>query len=191
MARLIKRVGPFDLRRKRAEDPFKALARSIIYQQLSGRAAAKIFERFLGLVPHQPHPRAADLLAMDMETLRAVGLSRAKCAAIMDLAAKSASGQIPSARSLAHMKDATIVKQLTQVRGIGRWSVEMILIFNLRRLDVLPADDYGVRKGFAKVYGLADLPKPKEVLLYGERWRPFRTVPTWYLWRALSAPPEP
>jgi DNA-3-methyladenine glycosylase II len=132
-------------------------------------------------------PRPADVAAMPEEKLRSAGLSRAKTAAIKDLAEKALDGTVPaSARALEKLSDAEIVERLTAVRGIGPWTVEMLLIFRLARPDVLPATDYGVRKGFAQVRGLKDLPSPKELLAFGERWRPYRTVASWYLWRVLD-----
>ena len=185
MARLIERVGPFKIDRK-PTDPYPALVRSIVHQQLSTKAAASIHRRLLGLFPGEVLPPPAQLASTDVATLRSAGLSRSKVAALHDLAAKVEAGLIPDARRIRRMSDDDIVEILTTIRGIGRWSVEMYLIFNLQRPDVLPANDFGVRKGFAKVYRLSELPTPAEILAFGERWRPYRTLPSWYLWRALE-----
>ena len=128
---------------------------------------------------------------MPDERLRAAGLSRAKLAAIKDLSEKSLTGVVPTSRAIATMPDEEIVERLTVIRGVGRWTVEMLLIFKLGRPDVLPATDYGVRQGFARAYGRVELPTPKELEAHGERWRPYRTVAAWYLWRSLELPTSP
>jgi len=187
LAKLIERVGPFRLRPAELQSPFEALLESIVYQQLTGKVAAVILARVVALFKPRRFPRPADVAAMPEEKLRSAGLSRAKTAAIKDLAEKALDGTVPaSARALEKLSDAEIVERLTAVRGIGPWTVEMLLIFRLARPDVLPATDYGVRKGFAQVRGLKDLPSPKELLAFGERWRPYRTVASWYLWRVLD-----
>ena len=185
LAKFISRVGPFSLRPKKLQTPFAALAESIVYQQLTGKAAATIFGRVLALFPGTRFPRPHDFLATTDERLRAAGLSRAKAAALKDLSAKALDGTVPTLRALRSLSDDEIVERLTAVRGIGRWTVEMMLMFRLGRPDVLPAGDYGVRKGFARVYG-GELPAPRDLLAYGERWRPYRTVASWYLWRVLE-----
>jgi 3-methyladenine DNA glycosylase/8-oxoguanine DNA glycosylase len=131
------------------------------------------------------------LLDTPDEQLRGAGLSRAKTAAVKDIAAKRIASVVPGARAIAKMSDAEIIERLTRVRGVGPWTVEMLLMFTLGRMDVLPITDYGVRKGFALTYGRRDLPSPKEVLEHGERWRPHRTTAAWYLWRALDLPTQP
>lgn len=185
LAALIDRVRPFELDLRPTQTTFHALAESIVYQQLSGRAAATIFGRLeaacVSLSPER-------LLKRRDATLRACGLSGAKLAALKDLAQKTLDGTVPDVADLHALDDDTIVERLTRVRGIGRWTVEMLLIFRLGRPDVLPIDDYGVRKGFAVAYRKKELPKPKELAAFGERWRPFRTVASWYLWRALDEP---
>ena len=187
LARFIDRVGPFRLRPAQMQSPFEALLESIVYQQLNGRAAATILERVLNLFRPRRYPRPVDIAEIPVEKLRAAGLSRAKAAAAKDLAAKALDGTVPpSVRALESLPDAEIVERLTAVRGIGPWTVEMLLIFRLARPDVLPATDYGVRKGFALVRGMKELPTPKELLAWGERWRPFRSVASWYLWRVLD-----
>src|SRR5919109_1880249 len=165
---------------------FDALAESIAYQQLNGKAAATIWGRVRALYPKSKWLDPAKVLATPDETLRAAGLSRSKTAAIKDLAAKTLDGTVPSGRALLRMSDDEIVARLTQVRGIGRWTVEMLLLFDLGRPDVWPVDDYGVQKGFAKTFGKRKLPTPKELMKHGEKWRPYRSVAAWYFWRALD-----
>lgn len=187
LARYIDKVGPFRLRPAALQSPFEALAESIVYQQLTGKAAATIWARVVALFHPRRVPRPQDVVDIPVESLRGAGLSRSKAAALKDLAAKALDGTVPpSAADLAALSDEEIVERLTAVRGIGPWTVEMMLIFRLARPDVLPATDYGVRKGFAKVRGSAELPPPKALLAYGEKWRPFRTVASWYLWRVLD-----
>ena len=187
LAKLIDRVGPFRLRPAELQSPFEALLESIVYQQLRGRAAATILARVTALFRPRRFPRPQDVAGIEQEKLRGAGLSRSKTAALKDLAAKTLDGTVPaSARQLEKLSDAEIVERLTAVRGIGPWTVEMLLIFRLARPDVLPATDYGVRKGFALVRGARDLPSPKQLLAHGERWRPYRTVASWYLWRVLD-----
>jgi len=166
--------------------PFDALAESIVYQQLNGKAAASIWNRVRALYPKRKRLDPAKVLATPDETLRAAGLSRAKLAAIKDLAAKTIDGTVPSGRALLRMSDDEIVARLTTVRGIGRWTVEMLLLFDLGRPDVWPVDDYGVRKGFAKTFGKRKLPTPKQLMKHGEKWRPYRSVAAWYFWRAVD-----
>lgn len=183
MARLVKRVGPFALQIRHLHNPFEALARNIIYQQLHGNAAAAIHARVLAL-GGKSKLRPRDILDATEESLRGAGLSGAKTAALRDLAAKTLDGTVPTLARLRRMTDEEIIERLTQVRGIGRWTVEMLLIFRLGRPDVLPVGDFAVRKGFAHAYGLEESPKPKELERFGELWRPFRSVASWYLWRA-------
>ena len=168
--------------------PFDALAESIAYQQLSGKAAATIWGRVRALYPKTKWLDPAKVLATPDEKLRGAGLSRAKTAAIKDLAAKTLDGTVPSGRALARMSDDEIIARLTQVRGIGRWTVEMLLLFDLGRPDVWPVNDYGVQKGFAKTFRKRKLPTPKQLMKHGEKWRPYRSVAAWYFWRALDQP---
>jgi 3-methyladenine DNA glycosylase/8-oxoguanine DNA glycosylase len=186
LAKLIERVGPLRLRLADLQSPFEALSESIVYQQLSGYAAAAIFARLVALFRPRKFPRPGDLLAMSDDRLRAAGLSRGKIAALRDLATKTIDGTVPQMRALRKLSDDEVVERLSAVRGIGRWTAEMLLIFRLGRPDVLPATDYGVRKGFARVYRKKELPTPKELLAAGEKWRPYRTVASWYFWRALD-----
>ncbi|HTE04368.1 MAG TPA: DNA-3-methyladenine glycosylase 2 family protein [bacterium] len=181
MAGLMKRTGAFRLPRPTA-DHFAALAESILYQQLAGAAAAAIHGRFVALFNGDLSPKA--VLALRPARLRAVGLSGNKTASIRDLARKVANGTIPLDR-ISALSDEEIVARLSVVRGIGRWTAEMFLIFQLRRLDVWPVSDYGVRKGYSLAYGLRNLLTPKELQGKGERFRPYRTVAAWYCWQAV------
>jgi len=186
MVELIARSRRYNITPAVSIRPFDALAESIAYQQLSGKAAATIFGRVRALYPKAKWLDAEKVLATADEKLRAAGLSRAKTAAIKDLAAKTIDGAVPSGRALLRMSDDEIIARLTQVRGIGRWTVEMLLLFDLGRPDVWPVDDYGVRKGFAKTFGKRKLPTPKQLMKIGEKWRPYRSVAAWYFWRALD-----
>ncbi len=187
MATLITRSRRYDIAPLVSIRPFDALAESIAYQQLSGRAAAAIWSRVRALYPKGKRLDPQKILATPDDTFRAAGLSRAKIAALKDLAAKTIDGTVPSARALSRMSDDEIVARLITVRGIGRWTVEMLLLFDLGRPDVWPVHDYGVRKGFAKTFGRRKLPTPKELMKFGERWRPYRSVAAWYFWRALDS----
>jgi len=191
LAALMKQVGPFRLRMNELHSPMTALAEAIIYQQLTGKAAATIHGRVHALGTRGRFPTADELRALHVAKLRKAGLSRAKTAALKDLALKTLDGTLPTLGRLRRMPDEEIVERLTSIRGIGTWTVEMLLIFRLGRPDILPATDYGVRKGFARAFGNgAALPTPKEVVARGERWRPYRTMASWYLWRALDLPKE-
>jgi DNA-3-methyladenine glycosylase II len=181
MAELMQRMGPFRLPPP-TTDHFGALAESILYQQLAGTAAAAIHRRFMALFDGSVSPEA--VLAVPEEQLRGAGLSGSKAASIRDLAAKVADGTVPLDR-ISRLRDDDIVMRLSVVRGIGRWTAEMFLIFQLRRLDVWPVDDYGIRQGWSLAYGLPDLLKPKELTSEGDRFRPYRTVVTWYCWQAV------
>lgn len=183
MARLIKRVGPLDVRDP-SDDPFAALVRSIMYQQLAGAAAAAIHKRFLGLFAEGLSPDA--VLALQDGSMRSVGVSGPKQAAITDLATKVADRTVPL-EDASTLTDDQLTARLVQVRGIGRWTAEMFLMFQLRRLDVWPVDDYGIRKGWAMVHGLKELPAPRPFTAEGEKFRPYRSVAAWYLWRAVDA----
>ena len=188
MAELIARSRRYNITPAVSIRPFDALAESIAYQQLSGKAAATIFGRVRALYPKRKWLDPEQLLATPDETLRAAGLSRAKTAALKDLAAKTIDGTVPTGRALIRMSDDEIITRLTAVRGIGRWTVEMLLLFDLGRPDVWPVDDYGVRKGFAKTFGRRKLPTPKQLMKFGEKWRPYRSAAAWYFWRALDTP---
>ncbi len=184
LERIIDIVGPGKPARiGSAQTPFATLLRSIVYQQLSGKAAGTIHRRLLALFPGR-RPSARALLALGDAELRAAGLSRSKVLSVRDLATKAAARQLPSRRALDAMDDEAIIERLTGVRGIGRWTVEMLLIFTLGRPDVLPATDLGVRRGFMVCRGGEALPEPADLLAHGEIWRPWRSVASWYLWRA-------
>lgn len=186
LARLIKRVGPCRMKPHTRRTPFVALVTAVVHQQLNGTAAQSILKRFLALYPGKRFPTPADVLATSDERMRGAGLSRAKTAAIKDIAAKTVEGTVPDLRTITKLGNEEIIERLTTVRGVGTWTVEMLLMFTLGRLDVLPATDYGVRKGFALTFGWKELPTPKELLEHGERWRPHRSTAAWYLWRALE-----
>jgi DNA-3-methyladenine glycosylase II len=187
MAAAIERIGPLSWRPRQA-DAFGALARSILFQQLAGRAAMAIHGRFVDLFPDGVTPEA--VLAIPEKALRSAGLSGAKAAAIRDLAAKVADGTVPL-KSLSLVADDEIVARLSVVHGIGPWTAEMFLIFQLRRPDVWPVDDFGVRKGFARIHGLPELPAPRVLTGEGDRFRPYRTVAALYCWRAVAVLPPP
>ena len=190
LAALIERVGTCGLDVGGMDSPFRSLLRAIVYQQLSGKAAGTIYGRLENLFADR-QPGAAALLALSEAELRAAGLSRAKAAAAADLAARALDGTIPTRAALDTMEDRTIIDQLTVVRGVGPWTVQMLLIFELGRPDVLPATDLGVRRGISRLYGLDALPTADEVALRGTRWRPYRSVASWYLWRAADMSPLP
>lgn len=187
MRRLIRQNGPCPLEADRLRSPFEALVRAVAHQQLNGTAAESILKRLRAHFPRQRFPRAADLAQLSDEQMRAVGFSRAKIASIRDIAARTLDGTIPTRRAIQELDDEEIIERLTEARGVGRWTVEMLLIFMLARPDVLPIDDFGIRNGFRVAFDLPEMPKPKEVLAYGERWRPFATVASWHLWRAADA----
>ncbi|HLI64470.1 MAG TPA: DNA-3-methyladenine glycosylase [Terriglobales bacterium] len=198
LARIIAHHGPCRLQQETTQSIFEALLEAIIYQQLTGKVAATILGRVKALFPENAQriptrrgwvdgfPTPEQILAASDERLRSAGLSRAKALAIRDLAAKALDGTVPTVKQAHRMNDEELIERLDTVRGIGRWTVEMLLIFRLGRPDVLPIDDYGVRKGFAQMRKLKELPKPKDLLVYGERWRPYRSVASWYLWRAAE-----
>lgn len=193
LATLIERAGPFTLRLDDSVSPFESLLESILYQQLHGKAAATIHRRVREYFGGDPTPQL--LLDTPDEPLRAAGVSGNKIKALRDLAAKTLDGTVPTHAAILKMPDADIVERLTEVRGIGSWTVEMLLIFRLGRPDVLPVTDYGVRKGFALTFQrvpksrpleAADLPKPDVLFRRGQRWAPYRSVASWYLWRACD-----
>ncbi|MCR6646381.1 MAG: hypothetical protein NVV62_18620 [Terricaulis sp.] len=175
---------PFPTKFPKKRDPYQALVRSVVFQQLSGKAANTIHTRMLALFPECDHPAPEQLVKAKPELLRSAGLSRQKIAAIQDVAAKRLDGTIPEARALAKLSDEEIIARLTAARGVGRWTVEMYLIFTLGRPDVLPIDDLGVRKGAEKLFRRAFT--PKTLGAYGERWAPFRSAAAWHLWRVVD-----
>jgi len=190
LGRLIEAVGPCRIKPAPRRSPFEALVKSVTYQQLNGKAASSIFARFKALFPGSRFPTPEALLATPGEKLRGAGLSRAKVAAMKSLATHAISGLVPNSRDIARLSDDEVIERLTAVHGVGPWTVHMLLIFTLGRTDILPTTDYGVRKGFALLYGWPELPTPKELLAYGEKWRPHRSTAAWYFWRALELPPE-
>ncbi len=187
LAELIRRARPYEAHAAVLVRPFDSLAESIAYQQLSGKAAATIWGRVRALYPKRKWLDPKLVLATPDEKLRAAGLSGSKTTALKDLAAKTIEGVVPSAGALAKMSDEEIIERLTSVRGIGRWTVEMLLLFSMGRPDVWPVTDYGVQKGYAKTFRKRKLPKPKELHRIGEKWRPYRSVAAWYFWRALDS----
>ena len=182
MAAFIERAGAFEPRAG-AGDYFASLARSILFQQLAGRAAAAIHTRFVAAIGGEVTPAA--VLAVSPEALRGAGLSANKTAAILDLATKATDGSVPL-RELTMLDDDEIIARLSAVRGIGRWTAEMFLLFELQRMDVWPVEDYGVRNGWTTIHSLPTLIKPKELQVEGERFRPYRSVAAWYCWRAVG-----
>lgn len=186
MRRLIREVGPFALTPRGRRTPFESLARAIAFQQLHEKAAESILKRFIALFPGRRFPRPDELLKARADAIRGAGFSGAKVLALRDLAAKTLDGTVPTGRAIKLLDDAAIIERLVEVRGIGRWTVEMLLIFQLGRPDVLPVDDFGVRNGFRIAYRKRAMPTPAQVRRYGERWKPYRTAAAWYLWRAAD-----
>jgi len=168
--------------------PFQSLVQAVAHQQLHGKAANTILGRFQKLFPGRRFPRPEDLAGVTDEQIRACGFSYAKIKAIRDIAEKTLSGVVPTGRQIVALSDEEIILRLTEVRGVGRWTVEMLLIFQLGRTDVLPVDDFGVRNGFRVAYKKRAMPTPKELLKFGKLWRPHATTAAWYLWRAAEAP---
>ena len=188
LRRLIDRVGPCRMQLKTTPSIFAALAESIVYQQLNGKAAATIFARVRALFPRARGAlSAAQVLAASEAELRSAGLSNAKYLALRDLAERTQAGSIPTLARIQKLSDEEIITRLTEVRGIGRWTVEMLLMFRLGRPDVLPVDDFGVRKGYSIAFGTPEMPAKAELEARAERWRPYRTVASWYLWRATDS----
>ena len=187
MRRLIREVGPCKLEHEPWRSPFQSLVQAVAHQQLNGTAANTILTRFKKLFPKRRFPKPEDLAKVTDEQIRACGFSFAKIAAIRDIAAKTLDGTIPSSRQIEKLTDEEIIERLTEARGVGRWTVEMLLIFQLGRKDVLPVDDFGVRNGFRIAYKKREMPKPKALLAFGKKWRPHGTTAAWYLWRVADA----
>jgi DNA-3-methyladenine glycosylase II len=185
LARVIRRVGTFPTKRRKPQHPFASLLQAIVYQQIAGKAAEAIFGRVKALGANG-FPTPEEILRVSKLKLRRAGLSRQKIAAVRDLAAKTLDGTVPTLAKARRMSEEEILERLTQVRGIGEWSVQMFLMSRLGRPDVLPIHDYGIQKGFQRVYGHKDVPKPQVILEHAERWRPYRSIASWYLWRALE-----
>ncbi len=186
LAALIAETAQFQTDMDAAQSPYEALLESIAYQSISGKAAATIFARIKALSGNGRPPSPEQMLKLRASTLRKAGLSGAKVLAMKDLARKTIDGIVPTREQAEKISDEELVERLDSVRGIGAWTVEMFLIFNLGRPDVLPIHDLGVQKGWSVAYGKNHMPKPKELLAFGERWRPFRTVASWYMWRAFE-----
>jgi 3-methyladenine DNA glycosylase/8-oxoguanine DNA glycosylase len=187
LAAIIDRVGPFRMELKHSRSLFGALCEAIVYQQLSNKAAATIYGRVEALFPRAREgftPR--HILKTPDDALRGCGLSRAKVLAVQDLARRVQGNELPTLDEAHGLDDAALVERLVAVRGIGRWSAEMFLMFRLGRPDILPLDDYSLRKAYAKAFGKRALPTPKALEKHGEKWRPYRTVASWYLWRTLE-----
>ena len=182
---LIRRVGPCRLEHDK-QSPYESLVRSIAHQQLHGTAARTITARFIALYPGAPFPAPEQVLATDDATLRSCGFSGAKVAAIRDIALKTTEGVVPSRRAAARLSDDALVERLTTIRGVGRWTVEMVLMFTLGRPDLLPVDDFGVREGYRVLHGLDVQPKPKALAEIGRAYAPYRTTAAWYFWRAVD-----
>src|SRR5579862_6969198 len=189
LARLITKIGAFHFKLDECDSVYESLLEAIVYQSISGKAAATIYARIAALGANGECPSPAEIIALNIPALRKAGLSNAKALAMKDLAQKTIDGIVPTLDAAQAMSDEELVKRLVSVRGIGAWTVEMFLIFRLGRPDVLPIHDYGVQKGFAITYGKRKIPKPKELAKFGERWRPYRTVASWYMWRAVDHAP--
>ncbi len=186
MATLINKIGKLNFQPSPARAPFESLIRAVAHQQLHSRAAENILNRFEALFPDQAFPTPEQVLSKRAATLRKVGFSGSKVQAIRDIAGKTLSGIVPSSREIPTLSDDEIIERLVQIRGVGRWTAEMLLIFQLGRPDVFPADDFGVKSGFIVTYAPKIIPKPKELRTHAERWRPFRTYAALYFWRAAD-----
>ncbi len=185
MRALIRRHGPCRLE-PHGSSPYETLVRAIAHQQLNGRAAETILGRFVALFPKGRFPAPAAVLAVSAARIRSAGFSRAKVRAIKDIARHAVKGVVPTRRACGRLSDEEMIDRLTPIHGVGRWTVEMLLIFTLGRPDVLPVDDFGVREGFRHAYGRRTQPTPKALRVFGERWKPYRSVAAWYLWRAAG-----
>lgn len=186
LANLIARVGSCGLPTISEREPYEALIRAIAHQQIHGRAAEAITNRFLALYPGVTFPSASQVLSTDPELMRACGFSATKVASIRSIAEQTLNRIVPSRENALTLDDEDLIARLTSIRGIGRWTVEMLLIHTLQRPDVLPVDDFGVREGWRAMKSLPKQPSPKELLNIGEAWRPYRSIATWYLWRAAD-----
>ncbi len=186
LARLIEETVEFQIEMESTDSPYEALMESITYQSISGKAAATIFARIKALGTDGRAPTPQQMLKLRRQTLRKAGLSGAKVLAMKDLAQKTIDGVVPTMEEAQKLSDEELVERLVSVRGVGAWTVEMFLIFRLGRPDVLPIHDLAVKKGWSVTYGKKRMPKPKELLAFGERWRPYRTLASWYMWRAFE-----
>jgi DNA-3-methyladenine glycosylase II len=185
MRRVIARHGPCGLVPRKLS-PYESLLRAIAHQQLHGKAAESILARFVALSGNGRFPTAASVMALRPSAMRRCGFSQAKVRAIRDIARHAMRGVVPTTRQCRGLSDDDLIERLTQIWGVGRWTVEMLLIFTLNRLDVLPVDDFGVREGYRRAYGLKKQPTPKVLRALGERWAPYRSVAAWYLWRVAN-----
>jgi len=183
---LISSTAAFKIDVEEGQSPYDVLMEAIVYQSISGKAAATIFGRIKALGENGKAPTPEKMLKIPLQKLRKAGLSGAKVLAMKDLARKTIQGIVPTHGEALNLSDGELVKRLVSVRGIGAWTVEMFLIFRLGRPDVLPIHDLGVKKGWSVAYGKKHMPKPKELLKFGERWRPYRTIASWYMWRAFE-----
>jgi 3-methyladenine DNA glycosylase/8-oxoguanine DNA glycosylase len=177
---------PIEFNPKAEQSPYAALFEAVVHQQLSPKAATTILGRVKAMYPGSTIPEPGDLLRTPDRLLRGAGLSRAKTASLKDLAAKTLDGTVPSSEKIVALSDEEITRRLTSIYGVGRWTVEMLLIFNLGRTDVFPVDDHALRKSIADVYGMKEIPTPKQLNALGESWRPLRTVATLYLWNSIK-----
>lgn len=185
--RHVSAVGPCLHQPHPARDPYESLVRAIAYQQLHAKAGDAILGRLVGLFPGQVFPRPEQILATEVEQLRACGFSASKIATIQGIAQATLDGVVPDYPTARAMDDETLIERLTSLRGVGRWTVEMLLIYSLERMDILPADDFGVREGYRRLKGLEVQPTRKQMIEIGQAWRPYRTVAAWYLWRVAKA----
>jgi DNA-3-methyladenine glycosylase II len=185
-AALIVRVGPPGLRVERGRGLYEALIRAIAHQQLHGKAAEAILGRFVALFPDETFPAPDRVLDTDETFLRGCGFSAAKLAAVRDICAKTLDGTVPTRRQAIRLSDEELIERLTTIRGVGRWTVEMLLIYGLGREDILPVDDFGVREGYRLLHGLDAQPKPRALAEIGAAWAPYRSFAAWYLWRAAE-----
>jgi DNA-3-methyladenine glycosylase II len=186
LKRLIRRVGPPQIRAEPGRSPYEALVRAVAHQQLHGRAAETILGRFMALFPEHKFPQPAQVLGTKDTALRACGFSQSKVVAIQDICLKTLNGIVPTRRVAARIPDAELIERLIQIRGVGRWTVEMLLMFTLGRPDILPVDDFGVREGYRLLHALEEQPRPRALAAIGEAWAPFRSTAAWYLWRAAD-----
>lgn len=184
MRRTVRKNDPYPGATRAESDPYESLFRAIVYQQLSGKAAATILDRTVKLWPRQNFPSPRSVVKADVEFLRTAGLSRQKATALKDLAQKRLDGVVPAMGELEHLEDESIIERLVQVRGVGRWTVQMYLMFTLGRPDILPIDDLGVRKGAEMLFGESFT--PKKLAAFGERWAPYRSAASWHLWRVVD-----
>lgn len=185
--RHISAVGPCLHQPHPARAPYESLVRAIAYQQLHAKAGDAILGRLVGLFPGQVFPRPEQILATEVEQLRACGFSASKIATIQGIAQATLDGVVPDYPTARAMDDETLIERLTSLRGVGRWTVEMLLIYSLERMDILPADDFGVREGYRRLKGLEVQPTRKQMIGIGQAWKPYRTVAAWYLWRVAKA----